>query len=106
MERKLTGRERMWKVMRYMRRFTVGDIIQMAEVSKRTAFRFISVLEAVGYIREEAKVKIGEGRGRRTRVFRLVKDTGPKALKMSKKDGKAILKDLNTGEEFVTEVKY
>lgn len=101
-ERNITGQERMWKVMRAMRRFTAVDLVQLAEVSWNFANRYCRALRYVGYLREDG-IEKGPGRGRGLKRYVLVKDTGPKAPVIRPV---CEVRDPNTGEKFCTEESY
>lgn len=101
-ERNIIGQERMWRVMRAMRRFTAEDLVQLAEVSWNFANRYCRALRYIGYLREDGTTEpVGRGRGQK--IYRLVKDTGPGAPLI-----RAVceVRDPNTGEKFCTEESY
>jgi len=102
-EKGITAQERMWKVMRGLRRFTTEDIVQLAEVSWNFANRYCRALRYIGYLREDGRQKLTPGRGKKQIVYRLVKDTGPKAPTI-----RAVceVRDPNTGEKFCTEESF
>jgi len=101
MGRKNTGQERMWKVMRAMRRFTAADLVQLAEVSWNFANRYCRALRYVGYLREDGEIR--QETGRPQKIYRLVKDTGVKAPVIRPV---CEVRDSNTGEKFCTEESY
>jgi len=102
MDRKTTtGQEKMWKVMRAMKRFTTMDLVLLVEVSWSLANRYCRALRHAGYLREDGKAR--QGVGRPQNIFRLVKDTGPKAPVIRPV---CEVMDPNTGEKFCTEERY
>ena len=62
-----TALDRMWKVIRYLRDFTVGDLIQQAEVGRENARSFVKSLRRAGIVRN-----VGY------KDWALIKDTGPR----------------------------
>jgi predicted ArsR family transcriptional regulator len=101
-KREINGQERMWKVMRAMRSFTAEDLVQLAEVSLNFAHRYCRVLKSIGYLREEKEIR--EGRGRPKKVYKLIKNTGAKALKISRRGTETKVVDPNRQETVYTEV--
>lgn len=80
-EPKDTDRDRMWRVMRKLRgSFDVSDVVMYAncpelEVTERAAQEFCGMLCRAGYLTVLRKAVHGKTRA----VYRLVKDTGPRA---------------------------
>jgi len=62
-----TALDRMWKVIRYLRDFTVGDLIQQAEVGRENARSFVKALRRAGIVRN-----VGY------KDWALIKDVGPR----------------------------
>ena len=102
-QRKITGQEKMWKIIRAMKRVTAADLVQLAEVSWSFACRYLRALRYVGYLREEGTKKMYPGAGKGQKVYVLVKDTGPKAPRIRPV---CELRDPNTGERFCTQENY
>lgn len=69
--------EKIWKVIRGLGSFTVEDVVTLTEVKSSAVSAYLSLLHKTGYLRLEDKRKTP--RGRSQYVFRLVKNTGPKA---------------------------
>ena len=88
----ITGRDRIWLVIRKMKCFTVADLEQLAEVPYATAYKYLYMLEKAGYLKKEAR-RGGKGCVK----WQLLKDTGPKAPRV---DQIFLVKDVNTGEIF------
>jgi len=76
--------------MRIMRVFTVADIEATAEIKHCNACKVIRTLIKCGYV-----VKVNGRKGKKSNRYRLVKDTGPKALEL-KRHEKALY-DCNLG---------
>lgn len=80
-EPKDTAQERIWRVMRKMSgAFDVGDVVMYAncpelEVTERDAQEYCGMLCRSGYLRVLRKAVPGKTRA----VYRLIKDTGPRA---------------------------
>ena len=68
---RVTVRDRMWKLVRAMRRFTVAEIMRLSGASEGAATDFVNLLAAYGYVR-----MIGKDGHRH--VYMLIKDPGVK----------------------------
>jgi len=84
----------MWLIARKMTHFTVGDLVQLAEVPYSTAYNFLSILARAGYLKKDIRKGGAEGR-RGGAKWQLIKDTGPKAPRL---DHIYLVKDSNTGQ--------
>jgi predicted ArsR family transcriptional regulator len=62
-----TAQDRMWKVIRYLRDFTMRDLIRTAEVKRENARSFVKALRRAGIVRN-----VGY------RDWVLIKDVGPR----------------------------
>ncbi len=69
-EKKLLGRDKMWRVMRAKRRFTRIDIKRIAELPISSVETYFDILLSHGYIRKTGKTGNAD-------VFMLVKNPGP-----------------------------
>ncbi|WP_141703466.1 hypothetical protein [Methylobrevis pamukkalensis] len=91
-----TGRDRMWSAMRIKRKFTVGDITELAGVNRDAASRYIQALARVGLLtplrREPGFAPTSNGHGR----WLLTGDTGPKAPSVRRRGE---VHDANTGTD-------
>ncbi len=75
----MTSQDRIWKVIRGLGDFTIEDLIVLAEErSKSTVRVYLSVLIKTGYVRKTGKLKHPHIGGPRA-IYRLIKNTGPKA---------------------------
>ena len=92
--RKGTNRERCWKLMRLMGSYTLTEIATLAEAPYENISHYHQCLVAAGYARQIG-TKRQEGRPGTDKLFRLVKNTGPKPP--VQKDLRFIF-DQNTGE--------
>lgn len=84
-------RGRMWKSMRMLREFTPPDVEATAEASKANVRKYIKGLATHGYLQLQ-RAATGQPGGHA--IWRLVKNTGPVAPRLSK-DG---LYDANVAE--------
>jgi len=85
-------RQRMWKAMRQLRRFDLGQLIITTEVSSRAASEFASGLRRTGYL------------AKRGRMFLLVRDSGSKPPRL-RRSGRPYFRligaeDRNTGARY------
>lgn len=67
---------RLWAAMRILRRFTLPDLVTIAEVSYDHARKLLNRLDAAGYVRKA--VANDNGYPGSYAVFLLYRDTGPK----------------------------
>jgi hypothetical protein len=65
------ARTRMWRAMRMLRVWRMGELLELTSVRRKAAERYLAVLTRGGYVAAEG------GRGCRGRSYRLVRDTGP-----------------------------
>ncbi len=72
-----TVREKLWKAIRGLTEFTTDEIAILTEAPHQAASRYVFLLYQSGYIRQAGTRK--EADGRKRRVWRLRKNTGPKA---------------------------
>lgn len=83
--RKITDRERIWRVLRVIRgTFTVRDVERLSESGWHNARRYIWMLTNEGYIRNVGP-NDGHRKPGREALYKLIKNTGPLAPKL--KDG-------------------
>ena len=74
---KLSAQEKVWRVIRGLGDFTVEELAILVEEKQHTVTFYTSLLCKAGYIRHVGKRKAASGWPQR--VYRLVKNTGPKA---------------------------
>lgn len=67
---------KVWQVLRGLGEFTMADAAIIAGVNEHAVYAYIGQLRRCGYVRTVGRRK-GEGR-KGEKVFRLVKNTGPK----------------------------
>lgn len=73
------ARERMWRTMRILRRFGIGELLQVAEIARRKAAeRYLRDLTRAGYLRVES------ARGCDGSVYVLIRNTGPFAPRVGR----------------------
>lgn len=75
--RKNTGRERAWKLMRSLGNYTLTDIATLAEAVYENVGHYHQCLVKAGYVRQVG-TKRQEGRPGFDKIYRLVRNTGPK----------------------------
>lgn len=92
--RKNTSREKAWKLMRSMGSYTLSEIATLAEADVENIRHYHLCLVAAGYVRQTG-TRRQEGRGGVDKVFRLIKNTGPKPPVQKEL---RFLFDQNTGE--------
>lgn len=87
-------RERLWKVMRILKRFDLPQLEITSEATRRAAEDFINLLSRAGYIRN-----LGKGGGTGWATYALIRDTGPKCPTITNKAGaERRLVDRNNGQ--------
>ena len=74
------ARDRAWQSMRILRLFTLPDLAATAEMGVDNARKYITGLRRSGYL-TIARAK-QEGRKNGHEVYRLVRDTGPRAPRL------------------------
>ena len=89
-------RQKMWSAMRVMRRFTMDDVAMAAEASEANTRKYFRGLRMSGHIVETGAVPSKNGYPQR--VFRLARDTGPRAPHVRHEPGLITVTDPNTGE--------
>jgi IclR helix-turn-helix domain len=92
-----TLRERFWRAMRMMRRFTVADLAQMAagpegRDPRSGAKHYVKALERAGFLRRLP------GPRNRAGTWMLVRNSGPRPPVLNKRE--TALHDPNTGESY------
>lgn len=92
--RKNTAREKAWKLMRLMGNYTLSEIATLVEADAENLRHYHQALVHAGYVKQVGTKK-QEGRSGVDKVFRLVKNTGPKPP--VQKELRFIF-DQNTGE--------
>jgi predicted HTH transcriptional regulator len=70
------AREKMWKVMRGLGKFTNNDVATLIELNSGSVGTYITMLKNAGYVRTDGKEKAKTSP--RT-IYRLIKNTGAKA---------------------------
>jgi hypothetical protein len=70
-------RDRVWKVIRGLTAFTYDDIITLAGVHESSVSVYLRKLYHAGYVRRAGRQAAADGRLKA--VWRLAKNTGPKA---------------------------
>lgn len=94
---KAPGLQRAWQAMRVLRRFTTADVIMTAEVGESACRKYLRGLALTGFVALERERVSGRAGSRD--VWRLVRDTGPKAP-IRRWDGTGVY-DPNTGDAWV-----
>ena len=89
------ARDRAWQSMRILRQFTSADLVATAEIGTDNARCYIRGLRRAGYLIVTRKKQEGKKSGHE--VYRLVRNTGPKAPRLQS-DGNTY--DPNTHEIF------
>ncbi|MDH3976444.1 MAG: hypothetical protein OEV42_19440 [Deltaproteobacteria bacterium] len=77
----MNARHKAWKAMRIIKVFTVADIEATAEIKHWNLSKLLRTLINCGYV-----VKVNGRKGKKSNRFRLVKDTGPKALEIERSE--------------------
>lgn len=75
-ERK-NNREKIWKVIRALREFTVEEVAILVNISSSIVSSYVFHLYQAGYVRQGGRRT--EADGRKRRLWQLAKNTGPKA---------------------------
>lgn len=75
--RKNTHREKVWKLMRTLGNYTLSEIATLAEADYDNINHYHQCLVKAGYVKQVGRKK-QEGRPGSDKVFRLIKNTGPK----------------------------
>lgn len=88
-------KQNIWAFMRRNRQFRVGDLMMILDIDQDFLMPIFRALELCGYMQLEAGTDTF-----RDRIYRLNKDTGVRSPSILKKPCD-IVRDLNTGEEFV-----
>lgn len=82
LHRQPRARDRAWQSMRILRRFTLPDLIATAEISADNARKYVRGLRRSGYITIDTPKAEGKKNGHE--IYRLTRDTGPKAPRLQK----------------------
>ena len=82
-----SGRDRLWRTMKMLKVFSAKDLavaasLADAPVAEAEAHSYVLLLARAGYLRVQAPAK--RGRGGRRAVYRLVRNTGPEAPKITR----------------------
>lgn len=88
-------KQQIWEFMRRNRQFRAGDLMMILDVDQDFLMPIWRALELCGYMQLEVGSETF-----RDRIYRLNKDTGVRSPSVLKKPCD-IVRDLNTGEEFV-----
>jgi hypothetical protein len=75
--RKNTSRERCWRLMRTLGNYTLTEVATLAEADVENIRHYHQCLISAGYVKQVG-TKRQEGRSGFDKVYRLVKNTGPK----------------------------
>ena len=94
----MTAQDRVWKVVRNLRDFTIYEVVELTGIPYKNISVYISALAKAGYIRRIGLRKERPGSAPRSKVWKLIKNTGPKAPLLRR-----CLLDRNLNE--LTEVK-
>jgi len=87
------NRQKMWASMRVLASWTNSHIATVTEAPEASIRRYVVRLAAAGYLREVGKQNAGK---KREKVWRLVRNTGPKAPRASIHG----VTDLNNGKTY------
>ncbi len=68
----MTAQEKIWKIIRGLGEFTTEDVVVLTELQWATVSVYLSTIHKAGYLRITGK------RGHQA-VYRIIKNTGPKA---------------------------
>lgn len=68
----MNAQEKVWKVIRGLNEFTVDDVVVLTGLQRATVAVYLSTLHKAGYLRIS-------GKKRQQAIYRMVKNTGPKA---------------------------
>jgi len=71
------NREKIWKVIRALMGFSVEEVSTLTELAYQVVSSYVFHLYNAGYVRQAGKRK--EGDGRKRVLWRIAKNTGPKA---------------------------
>ena len=75
------ARERMWKAMRILRRFQIGELLQVAEIARRKAAeKYLQDLTRADYLRVAEHARGCDGN-----LYTLIRNTGPFAPRVGRK---------------------
>jgi len=75
----MTIQEKIWKVIRGLNQFTVEEVAILVEGNPKYVGVYLSSLVYAGYIRKTGRRREGK---RSKPLYRLIKNTGPKAPKI------------------------
>lgn len=78
--RERTAREKLWSAMRVLPSFDVPTLVMTSGATRRSAEELVNVLHRAGYLRQIAR---GNSRTGVWSTYRLIRNTGPKAPKVS-----------------------
>jgi hypothetical protein len=82
--RQRSAEEKIWRVVRMLKRSTSAEIEAGAGVSSATARRWIARLRRAGYLSVVGRLKMCRGRGSARRIYHLAKDTGPRPPRIAR----------------------
>ncbi|RJQ21990.1 MAG: hypothetical protein C4560_02915 [Nitrospiraceae bacterium] len=77
--KKPTAQDIIWKTIRILRDFTIHEVEATAKLPYKSISVYIAALSRAGYILKVGLRKDGSGSAPRSKVWRIVKNTGPKA---------------------------
>ena len=78
--RQPVARDRVWQSMRILRSFTQPDLVATADISTSNVKKYVSGLLKSGYLKVQHERDSGRKGGHA--VYRIVRDTGPKAPRL------------------------
>jgi DNA-binding transcriptional ArsR family regulator len=70
------NREKIWKVIRALREFSIEEVATLTELTSAIVSVYVHQLLGAGYVKQAGIRKEASGR---KRLYRLTKNTGPKA---------------------------
>lgn len=76
----ITAQDKIWKTIRNLREFTLHEVSILTEVQPKNIGAYISALARAEYVRRIGLRK--EAPGPRHKLWRLIKNTGPKTPKL------------------------
>lgn len=88
------GLQRLWQGMRILRRFTVVDLVAVAEVGESATGKYVRALARAGFVRLVRALQSGLAGSRN--VWQLVRGADSPTAPIVRKDGSGVY-DPNTG---------
>ncbi len=75
----MTAQDKIWKVIRSISSFTIYEIVELTGLPYKHISVYMAVLSRSGYVRKIGLRKERPGSAPRSKLWQLVKNTGPKA---------------------------